>query len=1150
MSLEFFESVAAAGQEARASHLVVQCTQERSSWVGLPPALAASLYRAGAALPAVLELRPLVQRGGLAMAGPLAVHVAWAGGGATPGCIAVSAGLARALGLREGASVAVAQAAGVPEAASVTVEPASEDDWEVVELNAEFLEQQLLTQVGVVGAAQPLPLWVRSHLVTLRVTALVPAAPAARLVQGTEIYVAPRLRVGASVAGAVVRDTMAPPSANGQNGGGSLQQNERPRLSETTLRVQELSDRALSGAEASSSQALGTAPPRLPAKLQRVLVAPATLVRTGFAAGDWVRLTGRASKSLAHFACLVSSELVAQGHLGLSPAQCMAVGAEPCSYVRLQQLSQSQRDLLQEADEHMATAHANGVHGSANGQLGSRGASSAEQQGEQQVAAAAPLQGAQTANGSEGNASDALLAAAWLRKPAEQALRHLLPVLGSAPRSLLQSWGVPKPGGLLVAGPPGSGKSALAALLAAALRRHPQCLTHTVVVSCRELAAEGAHHAQTHLIPKASIQGGRGPCCASPRSSRLPTSVREPSRRMLASCRARASVSLPRPPQAQIREAQDHMPALLVLDNLDVLCPAEALGADGGTTGGDPALVAWLCDVLDHLAAPSGEWGSVATAPGAGDSGAGGASGDGASCGSSEGSGQDGAPRSGGSLAADTPAAATRVQLWPPLVVAATCKDVAEVAASLRAAGRLDHTVSLPAPGADSRAAMLEAGLRSRGAAAVAQDVHAVAEQAEGFDAGDLGVLLDRALHLALRRQLTSPEEQQQRQLEQRQREQQQSASRGSEQRPVGSLQLAASRGGPALAVARADLAGALEGMTPAAFWGVGTRQALQRGVAGWEDVGGLAEVRAALHEALELPLRHAALVAGAPLRLRTGCLLYGPPGCGKTHAVAAAVAATRVRCISVSGPELLNKYIGASEAAVRDVFVRAAAAAPCVLFFDEFDALAPARGHDNTGVTDRVVNQLLTELDGVEGLRGVCVIGATSRPDLIDAALLRPGRLDRLLYCGLPTPLERGAILAALARGLRLAPDVDLPHLAYNAEEELSGADLSAVLAEAQLAAVHEVLEAEEEEGRCEGGEGGDTGSTHAASGSPAHAPAVVARRHLEAALAAARPSLAADERWRLEAIYARFRQSRKPGLEGGAAAADKGKGKMVSWA
>lgn len=135
------------------------------------------------------------------------------------------------------------------------------------------------------------------------------------------------------------------------------------------------------------------------------------------------------------------------------------------------------------------------------------------------------------------------------------------------------------------------------------------------------------------------------------------------------------------------------------------------------------------------------------------------------------------------------------------------------------------------------------------------------------------------------------------------------------------------------------------------------------------------------LKEAIEFPLRFPALAASAPLRLRSNVLLYGPSGCGKTHLVAAAVSAVQCRLISVKGPELLNKYIGASEQAVRDLFKRASAAAPCVLFFDEFDALAPQRGHDNTGVTDRVVNQLLTELDGVEGLRGVTVVAASSRP-------------------------------------------------------------------------------------------------------------------------------------------------------------------------
>ena len=220
-------------------------------------------------------------------------------------------------------------------------------------------------------------------------------------------------------------------------------------------------------------------------------------------------------------------------------------------------------------------------------------------------------------------------------------------------------------------------------------------------------------------------------------------------------------------------------------------------------------------------------------------------------------------------------------------------------------------------------------------------------------------------------------------------------------------------------------------------------------GSASLDAVGGLAEVKAALDEALSLPSRHASLFADAPLRLRTGALLYGPPGCGKTMVALAAVAAAGLRCVSVKGPELLNKYIGQSEAGVRDVFRRAAAAAPCALFFDEFDAIAPRRGHDSTGVTDRVVNQFLTELDGVEGLAGVTVLAATSRPDLIDPALLRPGRLDRLLLCPFPNRRDRRDVLRVAAgiptgaEGDARATETVVDDVADGAEG-FSGADLA----------------------------------------------------------------------------------------------------------
>jgi peroxin-1 len=203
-------------------------------------------------------------------------------------------------------------------------------------------------------------------------------------------------------------------------------------------------------------------------------------------------------------------------------------------------------------------------------------------------------------------------------------------------------------------------------------------------------------------------------------------------------------------------------------------------------------------------------------------------------------------------------------------------------------------------------------------------------------------------------------------------------------------------------------------------------------------------------------------LFANAPLRLASGLLLYGPPGTGKTILAGAAAKHCGLRLISIKGPELLSKYIGASEQAVRDVFQRAQSAKPCVLFFDEFDSLAPRRGHDNTGVTDRVVNQLLTQLDGIETLSGVFVLAATSRPDLLDPALLRPGRLDIHLRCSLPDKNSRLAILNVLSKPMKLSTDVDLSEVA-RATDGFSGADLQAVLYSAQLDSVKGLLEDED---------------------------------------------------------------------------------------
>lgn len=191
---------------------------------------------------------------------------------------------------------------------------------------------------------------------------------------------------------------------------------------------------------------------------------------------------------------------------------------------------------------------------------------------------------------------------------------------------------------------------------------------------------------------------------------------------------------------------------------------------------------------------------------------------------------------------------------------------------------------------------------------------------------------------------------------------------------------------------------------------------------------------------------------------------MYGFPGCGKTLLASAVAKECGLNFISVKGPEILNKYIGASEKSVRDLFERAQAARPCVLFFDEFDSIAPKRGHDSTGVTDRVVNQMLTQMDGAEGLEGVYVLAATSRPDLIDPALLRPGRLDKSLLCDMPNAQDRLEIMQACARKIAMSADVDLQDY-VDETEGYSGADLQAVVYNAHLECIHSSIAANKQD-------------------------------------------------------------------------------------
>ncbi|WP_346116621.1 AAA family ATPase [Micromonospora coerulea] len=257
--------------------------------------------------------------------------------------------------------------------------------------------------------------------------------------------------------------------------------------------------------------------------------------------------------------------------------------------------------------------------------------------------------------------------------------------------------------------------------------------------------------------------------------------------------------------------------------------------------------------------------------------------------------------------------------------------------------------------------------------------------------------------------------------------------------------------------VAMGDFAAALEVVRPTTM----AASTLELASVTLDDVGDLVEVKETLTESVLWPLTYPDTFARLGVTPPRGVLLYGPPGCGKTYLVTALAGSGRANVLSVKGAELLSKWVGESERAVRELFRRAREAAPTLIFLDEVDALAPVRGQaTDGGTTDRVVAALLTELDGVEALRNVVVVGATNRPDLVDPALLRPGRLERLVYVPPPDGPARAEILRAASRNVPLAADVDLATLG----EELAGfsaADCAALVREAALAAMRESLTA-----------------------------------------------------------------------------------------
>ena len=230
-----------------------------------------------------------------------------------------------------------------------------------------------------------------------------------------------------------------------------------------------------------------------------------------------------------------------------------------------------------------------------------------------------------------------------------------------------------------------------------------------------------------------------------------------------------------------------------------------------------------------------------------------------------------------------------------------------------------------------------------------------------------------------------------------------------------------------------------------------------------WEDIGGLENVKHQLIEAVEWPLKYPEKFERLGIRPPRGILLYGPPGCGKTLLAKAIATESEANFISVKGPEIFNKWVGESEKAIREIFRKARQAAPCIVFFDEIESVVTRKDlmDDSSGVANRVASQLLAEMDGIEELSDVIVLGATNRPDLLDPAILRPGRFDRLIYVPPPDEKSRYQILKIYTNKMPLAPDVSLKEIASKTEW-YSGADLAALCREAAMSALRRSLDAE----------------------------------------------------------------------------------------
>ncbi|CEP16460.1 hypothetical protein [Parasitella parasitica] len=874
-----------------------------------------------------------------------------------------------AVGLQDGQKVNVEFCRNVPQCATVHVEPLTEDDWEILELHAGYVEENLLSQIRVVYTSQIMCVWIHGKtLVRLAVADMDPKQDFLKLTNQSEVIVAPKVRRQAAAAAQDTTDL----------------QPQQPKKTQPSLGLRTCSAGSVDPLCVKiHPDSMGPLGPKCD-KIRLTKLVPAFMSNSSKKRDEDQpsQETEEPLVAKAVFASVLVSEDVPLRHVIVGSTlrdtldikdfdivKVSAIGiaksavgslilrrfvtAAASSSIKLglegaQQQAQQKLALENQAAAAVQAWLSQQGHEFAISQgtllnltvgdkpeqflvqlgakkgLFSSGSSSASSDAEQFIVASNKLSipiefgqdiqkpPAATADKKDKTSADGVLGGVdkVLQKIEEYTLANL------SERDLKETLSVPGSGGVLVTGSHGSGKTSVVKTVLSNVRAS---FIYTMEINCSEIADE-----------------------------RIPVF-----KEML---------------QKWFDEAAWHGPSLLFFDDLDRLIPAEVEHADSTRSRHLAELFVSLALTACHR---------------------------------------------------------------HPIMLMATAQQQQSLHPALITHHIFSELKHLQPPNRDERKLIMQA-IMSHGPTVLAEslphiDLVSVASETEGFLAADIKAFVERTVHEGAVRSI---------------KEKLDSIKQGGVQETAEKQELR---------LTQADFSKAREGFVPASLRGV----KLQSSGVNWSDIGGLNETRKALLETLEWPTKYAAVFAQCPLRLRSGLLLYGYPGCGKTLLASAVAKECGLNFISVKGPEILNKYIGASEKSVRDLFERAQAAKPCVLFFDEFDSIAPR----STGVTDRVVNQMLTQMDGAEGLDGVYVLAATSRPDLIDPALLRPGRLDKALLCGMPTFDERLEILEALASKMQLASDVDLRVYAEKTEG-FSGADLQGFLYNAHLEAIHGAID------------------------------------------------------------------------------------------